>query len=197
MLTVPRVIRASSKCCVSSDLLWDWTQVLWQIRWDSSMSLLQRASGMHMLGASIAEEPRGRLCPSSGTTACTYQRWFRHDSTQEHVLCMLVLSSTPVAAFSFGVATACPVLSAGVLEFSCSLCREGLADEKHLVFECIALSPIRSRFQHPFQCTMSSFMNQDAQRDVMYFVTDCLQFYLENFVLVCLQPICHLWVGLD
>jgi hypothetical protein len=29
-------------------------------------------------------------------------------------------------------------------------------------------------------CAMSSFMNQDAQRDVMYFVTDCLQFHLEN-----------------
>jgi hypothetical protein len=27
---------------------------------------------------------------------------------------------------------------------------------------------------------MSSFMNQDAQRDVMYFVTDCLRFHFEN-----------------
>jgi hypothetical protein len=48
--------------------------------------------------------------------------------------------------------------------------------------ECIALSHLRSRFQHLFWhgCAMSSFMSQDAQRDVMYFVTDCLQFHLEN-----------------
>jgi hypothetical protein len=64
----------------------------------------------------------------------------------------------------------------------CSLCRQGLGDERHLVFECIALVPIRLRFQHLFQrgCTMSSFMNQAAQSDVMYFVTVSLQLYFEN-----------------
>jgi hypothetical protein len=50
----------------------------------------------------------------------------------------------------------------------CALCRQGLRDEKQLVFECIALSPIRPRFRLLFQrgCSMSSLINQDAKRDV-------------------------------
>jgi hypothetical protein len=62
----------------------------------------------------------------------------------------------------------------------CALCNQGVGDEKHLVPECIALIHLRSRFQHLFWhgCAMSSFMNQDAQRGVMYLVTDCLQFHL-------------------
>ena len=47
----------------------------------------------------------------------------------------------------------------------------------HLVFECSALNGIRLRFPHLFTGfhTMSSFMNQAAQRDVMHFITDCLR----------------------
>jgi hypothetical protein len=33
---------------------------------------------------SVAEDLRS--CPSSGATACTYQRWFRHGCMQEHML---------------------------------------------------------------------------------------------------------------
>ena len=48
---------------------------------------------------------------------------------------------------------------------------------KHLVFVCSALNGIRLRFPHLFTSfqTMSSFMNQAAQRDVMHFITDCLR----------------------
>jgi hypothetical protein len=53
---------------------------------------------------------------------------------------------------------------------------------RNIWYLSVLLSHIRSRFQHLFRhgCTMSSFMNQDAQRDVVYFITDCLQFHLEN-----------------
>ena len=53
----------------------------------------------------------------------------------------------------------------------------GVGDEKHLVFECSALNGIRLRFPHLFKGfhTMSSFMNQAAQRVVMHFITDCLR----------------------
>jgi hypothetical protein len=65
----------------------------------------------------------------------------------------------------------------------CALSNQGVRDEKHLVFECIAFWIIfASRFQKLFWhgCAISSFMNQDAQRDVMYFVTDCLQFHYKS-----------------
>ena len=53
----------------------------------------------------------------------------------------------------------------------------GVGDEKHLVFECSALNGICLRFPNLFTGfhTMSSFMNQAAQRDVMHFITDCLR----------------------
>ena len=53
----------------------------------------------------------------------------------------------------------------------------GVGDEKHLVFEYSALNGIRLRFPHLFTGfhTMSSFMNQAAQRDVMHFIADCLR----------------------
>jgi hypothetical protein len=114
------------------------------------------------------------------------QRWLRHGSTQEHVL-----GSSPHAhARSSSRAHHLLRFRLGCHSLPCvvgrrtgiprhlrrfALCRQGLKDERHLVFECISLIPIPLRFQHLYQrgCTLSSFMNQDAQRDVMYFVTDC------------------------
>jgi hypothetical protein len=80
----------------------------------------------------------------------------------------------------------------------CALCRQGLEDEKHLVSECIALVPVRLRFQHLFQCscTLSSFMNQAGQRDVMYFVTDCLQ-RSEGVIVARFSPYTSLWLRFD
>jgi hypothetical protein len=82
------------------------------------------------------------------------------------------------------VATARPVLWAGALKFrNTVLCAVREWGMRNIWFcECIALSPIRSRFQHVIQLgfTMSSFMTQDEQRDAMYFVTDCLQFHSDN-----------------
>ena len=69
-----------------------------------------------------------------------------------------------------------------------------MGDEKHLVFECTALNGIRLRFPHLFRGfhTMSSFMNQAAQRDVMHFITDCLRTHshdnLELGVVPALEP---------
>ena len=142
-------------------------------------------------GASISEDPRS--CPSSGAALCTYQRWFRHGPTQEHVLggslhghARSSSRAHQLLRFRLGCHSLPCVVGwrTGIPRHlrHCALCNQGVGDEKHLVFECIALSHLRSRFQHLFWhgCAMSSFMNQDAQRDVMYFVTDCLQFHLEN-----------------
>jgi hypothetical protein len=142
-------------------------------------------------GASISGYLRS--CPSSGAASCTYPRWVRHGPTQEHVLGGSLhghaLSSSrahQLLRFRFGRHSLPYVVGqrTGIPRHlrHCVLCRQGVGDEKHMVFECIALSHIRSRFQHLFWhgCTMLSLMNQGAQRDVMYFVTDCLHIHLEN-----------------
>ena len=53
-----------------------------------------------------------------------------------------------------------------------SVCTAWETSEKHLVSECSALNGIRLMFPHLFTGfhTMSSFMNQVAQRDVMHFI---------------------------
>ena len=57
------------------------------------------------------------------------------------------------------------------------ICMRGVGDETHLVFECSALNVIRLRFSHLFTDlhTMSSFINQAAQRNVMQFIIDRLR----------------------
>ena len=54
--------------------------------------------------------------------------------------------------------------------------QHGLGDERHLVFECTKLQHIRDKYAPMFEgCdTMKSFMNQGSQKDVMNFVSDCL-----------------------
>ncbi len=58
----------------------------------------------------------------------------------------------------------------------CTRCQHDLGDEKHLVFECTKLRHIRDRYAHLFDGfdTMRSFMNQASQKDVMNFISDCL-----------------------
>ena len=58
----------------------------------------------------------------------------------------------------------------------CTRCHDGLGDEKHLVFECSALQQVRDKFSDLFigHDTMRSFMNQGCQRDVMHFISECL-----------------------
>ncbi len=58
----------------------------------------------------------------------------------------------------------------------CTRCQHGLGDEKHSVFECTKLRRIRDRYARLFDGfdTMRSFMNQASQKDVMNFISDCL-----------------------
>jgi hypothetical protein len=125
---------------------------------------------------------QGRQLPRTpARVPCLVQqhRWFRHGSTPEDVLggglhahARSSSRAHQLLRFRLGCHSL-PCGVAGVLEFryTCALCRQGLGDEKHLVFDCIALIPIRLRFKHLFQrgCTMSSFMNQAVQRDVYVF----------------------------
>ena len=62
----------------------------------------------------------------------------------------------------------------------CLSCNSGvIGDEKHMVFECTALSPLRQ--QHAGLCTprtgtMRSFFAQQDHVGVLNYVTDCLNF---------------------
>jgi hypothetical protein len=88
------------------------------------------------------------------------------------------------------VATACPVLWAGVLEFrdtvNAVLCAVRDWGMRNIWFSSVSLcvlfafaSSICSNVVVQPCPLKDKFMNQDAQRDVMYFVTDCLQFYFD------------------
>ncbi len=61
-------------------------------------------------------------------------------------------------------------------ERMCTRCQDELGDEKHLVFECSALQHIRDKFSFLFirRDTMRSFMNQGCQRELMHFISECL-----------------------
>jgi hypothetical protein len=78
------------------------------------------------------------------------------------------------------VATACLVLWAGKLDIldtvRCAVKELGL---RNIWFLSVLLQVI---FAHGSSTSsgMLSFMNQGAQRDVMYFITICLQFHLED-----------------
>ena len=119
----------------------------------------------------------------------TTWRWFRRaDGQQGHRLRAGVFGHASISKrahellrFRLGCHTLPSVTErrAGIprSERLCLLCMHGVGDEKHLVFECSALNGISLRFPHLFTGfhTMSSFMNQAAQRDVMHFITDCLR----------------------
>jgi hypothetical protein len=62
----------------------------------------------------------------------------------------------------------------------CTLCGPGsLGDEKHLVFECPHLQPIRDKYPSLFQCpTMLQFFWQADLIGVTKFVSECLDVML-------------------
>ena len=154
---------------------------------EESVAAQLRHRQQDSLEASLGVDPR--TCRSEGAAICTYWRWFRRaDGQPGHRLRAGVFghASTSKRAhellrFRLGCHTLPSVTGrrAGIprSERICLLCMHGVGDEKHLVFECSALNGIRLRFPHLFTGfhTMSSFMNQAAQRDVMHFITDCLR----------------------
>ena len=62
----------------------------------------------------------------------------------------------------------------------CTCCNSGaVGDEMHLVFECVALAPLRQRYATLFTGltdTMRSFFAQHDHLGVFHYVIDCLDF---------------------
>jgi hypothetical protein len=127
-----------------------------------------------------------RTCPSANAQLCTYERWFAQPQTLRRVCPLLQL---PVSAgclrtllrFRMG----CHGLPNDVgrrrgiprMQRSCTRCdMPGIADERHLIFECVAVQPVRDRFPTLFGehiTTMQAFMWQDDAIQVAKFVQAC------------------------
>ena len=133
-----------------------------------------------------------RWCPSAGASACKYQRWFERPADVQHgrlggtIHCHAGTSTRAHELFRLGCHALPCIMGRRTQtprhERLCQMCSAGLGDGKHVIFECFALENIRDSYRHLFRnrCTMASFMNQPAQRDVMYFVTDCLRYISDS-----------------
>jgi hypothetical protein len=136
-----------------------------------------------------------RTGPSAGAKLCTYYRWFfpphrpySLSMRAPHVL-GLPLSARRMRQFlrfrmgchglprdhAFWGSQRVPRMSR-----TCQKCSLGqLGDERHLVFECPALQPIRDRYADLFcivPLTMRQFMWQPAMLRVAHFVVECMDY---------------------
>ena len=139
-----------------------------------------------------------RTCPSSGAKLCTYYRWFfpfhrpyRLSMRSPHVL-RLPLSARRMRQFR-RFRMGCHGLPKDSGSWGpqrvprvhrvCQKCTSGqLGDERHLVFECQALQPIRRRYADIFcmtPLTMRTFMWQPGLLRVALFIVECMD-YMHN-----------------
>ena len=127
-----------------------------------------------------------RTCPSQNATLCTYLRWFAKPSgvRRPKSLLQLPISSRCMSVFlRFRMGChSLPVVRgrrSGVPRRLrlCSYCAShSVGDERHFVFDCIALTPIRVKYLDlfgPTIITMQQFMWQDNLVRVAHFVFDC------------------------
>ena len=127
-----------------------------------------------------------RTCPSQNATLCTYFRWFAKPSgaRRPKSLLQLPISSRCMSVFlRFRMGChSLPIVRGrryGVPRRLrlCSYCAShSVGDERHLVFDCVALQPIRVLYLDlfgPAIVTMQQFMWQDNLVRVAHFVFDC------------------------
>jgi hypothetical protein len=136
-----------------------------------------------------------RTCPSVGAKLCTYYRWFfpphrpySLSTRAPHVL-RLPLSAGRMRQY-LRFRMGCHGLprdhafwgsqQVPRVRRTCQKCTSGqLGDERHLVFECQALQPIRARYADLFciaPLTMRRFMWQPAMLRVAHFVVECMDY---------------------
>ena len=129
-----------------------------------------------------------RTCPSGGAVLCTYRRWFARPpwaAAKERHAAHLPIAAGALRAF-LRFRAGCHGLPndagrrSGVprQQRTCARCGgSGICDERHLVFECPAVQPVRDQyaglFTGPGQ-TMVQFMWQQNLTGVALFVRDAL-----------------------
>ena len=127
-----------------------------------------------------------RTCPSQRAQLCTYERWFARPErvrTPSHLLQQPLSASCMRTMLRFRMG--CHGLPndlgrrSGISRRQCSCPRcdmPGIADERHLVFACPAMQPVRDRFPHLFRddaMTMQAFMWQEDIIAVARFIQAC------------------------
>ena len=134
-----------------------------------------------------------RSAPSNGAVLCTYTRWFRRPgwaSASRYAQPSSLPLPAPALRLFLRFRAGCSGLPIDVghhqrIPRSQRLCpRCGAAavgDERHMIFECTSLDPLRARyaalFSQPRQ-TMLQFMWQQDMRAVAYYVCDALHMML-------------------
>ena len=130
-----------------------------------------------------------RAAPSQDVVSCTYEQWFKPYSPRTRY-CQLPVSGRLVQRilqFRLGchglpIATG-RLAGAGHVDRAnrvCLACNRGaVGDEKHIIFECTALAPLRQRHADlftPRTVTMRSFFAQQNNLGVLSYVIDRLNF---------------------
>ena len=153
------------------------------VPWPVVRDLLRQRAASVFAGLPLSP----RTCPSSGAFLCVYARWFARPAWVPARRCpaMLPVSAARLRAF-LRFRTSCHALPVDLgrrtvtprLLRVCAVCNSGmLGDERHLVFECPALVPLRasyaSLFSGPTQ-TMQQFMWQHDTLSVVAFVCEAL-----------------------
>ena len=132
-----------------------------------------------------------REAPTRGVVSCTYEQWFGPYSLRRRY-CHLPVSGRGMQRFlQFRLGCHGLPVAAGRLAGAahvdrahrvCLACNSGaVGDEMHLVFECAALSSLRSRYASLFTGstdTMRSFFAQPDHVGVFHYVVDCLAFMM-------------------
>ena len=130
-----------------------------------------------------------RRAPTQGVVSCTYEQWFRPYSARRRY-CQLPVSGKRMQRFlqfrlgCHGLPVAIGRLAGpGHVDRAqrvCMCCNTGaIGDERHLVFECVALTPLRGRYASLFTSdtnTMRSFFAQRDHLGVFHYVIACLDF---------------------
>ena len=130
-----------------------------------------------------------RAAPTQGVVSCTYEQWFRPYSPRGRY-CQLPVSGRRMQRFlQFRLGCHGLLIATGRLAGAghvdranrvCLACNSGaIGDEKHMVFECTALAPLRQQYADLFTPrteTMRSFFAQQDHLGVLNYVIDCLSF---------------------
>ena len=144
--------------------------------------------------------------PTQGVVSCTYEQWFKPYSPRRRY-CQLPVSGRRIQRFlQFRLGChGLPIVTgrlagAGHVDRAnrvCLACNSGaIGDEKHMIFECTALIPLRQKHADlftPATDTMRSFFAQPDHLGVLNYVIDCLDCMdIRHYVLPLLAQVISL-----
>ena len=127
-----------------------------------------------------------RTAPSLNAKLCTYLNWFKLPSASNSYFLFPVSGRRMKRFLRFRLSSHSLPIEAGrrtrpQTPRSARLCphcsSQAVGDEKHLVFECPYLQPIRSRYPSLFDLPLQSmnlFFSQKDRMNVFKFILDCL-----------------------